>query len=111
MGEKTVLLEYLGDSPAMRIMDFLLDNRLFDYSKKQIIEGAGIGKVTFYTYWPRLEKAGFVKATRKFGKTTLYKLNENNPVIEELKKIEFMLIKETAPKKMKIAVKSRRAAR
>jgi len=106
MEEKSLLLEYFGENPMLRIIDFLLDNRLFDYSKKQIVEGAGIGKATFYKYWDRLEKKGIVKVTRSFGKTKLYKLNEQNPVVKKIMEIELAMIEETSPKKAK-AIASR----
>ena len=95
--EKSVLLEYLGDTPLLRIIDFLLENRLFDYSKKQIIEGTGLSKATFYKYWDRLLELGIVKVTRTFGKTKLYKLDENNPVVKKIMEVELALIEQTAP--------------
>jgi len=88
-------------------MDFLIDNRLFDYSKKQIIEGAGLGKATFYKYWKLLEERGIVKVTRSFGKTRLYKLNVENPLVKKLMEIELLLIEGSIPKKAKAAVRSR----
>ncbi len=94
---ESVLLEYMGDTPLLRIIDFLLENRLFDYSKKQIIDETGLAKATFYKYWERLLKAGIVKPTRSFGKTTLYKINEQNPAVKVLKKLELALIEMTAP--------------
>ena len=95
--EKSVLIEYLGDTPILRIIDFLLENRLFDYSKKQIIEGTGLAKATFYKYWDRLVELGIVKTTRSFGKTKLYKLDEQNLVVKEIKRLELALIEITAP--------------
>ena len=97
MEEKSILLEYFGDTPLLRIIDFLLENRLFDYSKKQIIEGTGLSKVTFYKYWDRLVELGVVKVTRTFGKTKLYKLDESNPVVKKTIEVELALIEQTAP--------------
>lgn len=91
MEENSVLIECLGDTPIIRIIDFLLENRLFDYSKKQIAEGSGIGKVTLFKYWGRLENISAVKIARKFGKTKLYKLNEGSPIIKKLIELELAL--------------------
>lgn len=101
--DESVLLEYLGDTPLLRIIDFLLENRLFDYSKKQIIDGTGLAKATFYKYWDRLLELGIVKATRSFGKTKLYKINEQSQVVKEIKKLELALIDMTAPSAGKAA--------
>ncbi len=95
--EKSVLIEYLSNTPILRIIDFLLENRLFDYSKKQIIDETGLAKATFYKYWDRLLELGIVKVTRSFGKTKLYKLNEKSPIIRELKRLELALIESTSP--------------
>jgi DNA-binding IclR family transcriptional regulator len=99
--DKSVLVLYLGDTPIIRIMDFLLENRLFDYSKKQIIEETGLAKATFYKYWERLVELKVVKVTRTFGKTKLYKLDEQNPVVKRLKDLELALIEITAPSAVK----------
>lgn len=99
--DKSVLVLYLGDTPIIRIMDFLLENRLFDYSKKQIIEETGLAKATFYKYWGRLIELKIVKVTRTFGKTKLYKLDEQNPVVKRLKDLELALIEITAPSAVK----------
>ena len=95
--EKSVMIEYFGDTPILRIIDFLLENRLFDYSKKQIIDETGLAKATFYKYWDKILELGIVKVTRSFGKTKLYKLNEKSPIIKELKRLELALIESTSP--------------
>ncbi len=74
----TVLTEYFGGHPMLRILEFLIENKIFDYSKKQIAEEVGISKVTFLKYFSKLEELGLVKVTRRFGKTKLYTLNESN---------------------------------
>jgi nucleoid-associated protein YejK len=89
--ESSVLIEYLGDHPLLKIIDFLLENRLFDYSKKQIAQGSEIGKVTLFKHWDKLEDVGIVKVTRKFGNTKLYKLNEENPVVKRIIDLELAL--------------------
>lgn len=38
MEKDSLLLKFLGKSPQLRIIDFLLDNKLLDFSKKEIIE-------------------------------------------------------------------------
>ncbi|HLC69182.1 MAG TPA: hypothetical protein VJH24_05055 [Candidatus Bilamarchaeaceae archaeon] len=95
--EEPLLIEYFGDTPILRIIDFLLENRLFDYSKKQIIDETGLAKATFYKYWDRLVELELVKVTRSFGKTKLYKLNESNPVVKKIKEVELALIEKTTP--------------
>src|SRR3989338_7159209 len=84
MKEESVLIEYFGDNPVIRITDFLIENKIFDYSKKQIMEETGLSKATLFKYFPKIEKAGITKASRKFGKTALYKINDENPVVKKI---------------------------
>ena len=91
--EKSVLIEFLGESPFAKILDFLVENRGFDYSKTEISKGAGVSWGSLYNVWPRLEKLGITAQTRTFGKTKLYKLNEKNPLVRKLLDLEITLIK------------------
>ena len=71
--EETLLIRSLGNSPSLRIVDFFLDNRLFDYTKNEIVENLEMGRATFFRYWKELERLGIVKVTRRIGKSNLYK--------------------------------------
>jgi len=44
----SILIKAFGRSPKLRILDFLLDYKLNDFTKKEIIEALGMSKVTFY---------------------------------------------------------------
>jgi len=102
MEDESVLIQAFGKSPKMRIIDFFLDNKLFDFSKKEIIEEVGMSKTTFYKIWDDIENFGIVEVSRKYGKTKLYKLNRKNPIVKELIKIERKLIRKTVPESEKI---------
>lgn len=91
MKDASVLIEYFGEHPIVKIIDFFLENRLFDYSKKQIAEGSDIGRATLFNHWSKLEKLGLVKVTRVFGGTKLYKLDETNIVIKRIIALELAL--------------------
>jgi len=93
--EETLLLKCLGNSPTLRIIDYFLDNRLFDYTKNEIIENMEIGRATFFKYWKELEEFGVVKVTRKVGKSKLYRLNEENEIVQKLVALDSVLCKKT----------------
>jgi len=103
-GDKSMFLEIFGESPVLKIIDYFLDNRLLDYSKKDVIEGTGIARGTFFKYWKNFEKFGIVKVSRSFGKTKLYKLNEANPTVKLLMATDWSIIKKTFDD-MKVPVK------
>ena len=88
---ETLLLKYLGASPILRIIDFFLDNPLFDFTKKEVIEALGMSKQTFYKYFSDIEKYGMVTVSRRIGKAKLYKINFENPMVKMLKEYETQL--------------------
>ena len=93
---ESILIKTLGNSPKLRIVDFFLDNPLFDFTKKEIIEALGMSKQTFYKYFPELEEYGMVKVSRKIGKAKLYKLNNEHPLVKMLREYETKMSKEIA---------------
>jgi predicted transcriptional regulator len=101
--DETLLLKYLGASPILRIIDFFLDNPLSDYSKNEIIKNLGMGRVTFFNYWKKLERSGAVKATRKVGRATMYQLDRENEIVKQLIQLDLVL----ARKSMEKAIKER----
>ncbi len=101
METPSVLVECFGRNPVLLVVDFLLENRLYDYSKQQISEGSGIGRVTLFNNWKKIEKLGILRETRRFGKTKLYKLNEGSPIAKKLIELELLLGEKAATKEEK----------
>lgn len=87
----SLLIRALGSTPKLRIIDYLLDYKLNDFTKKEIVEALGISKLTFYKYFKDLESLGLVTATRKIGRATLYKVNLKNPMVKMLIEYETKL--------------------
>ena len=84
MGDETLFLKFLRrDNSIIRVIDFLLDNEAFDYSKTDIAKGAGISRTTLLKIWKTLEDFGIVIETRKVGRAKMYKLNKNNPIVQK----------------------------
>lgn len=94
--ERSLLIEFLGDTPLIRVIDFLIENSTFDYTKTEIAENSGISRASIYNIWPTLEKFELVKKSRQIGNTTLYKLNKENPVVQKLIELDLKISKEYA---------------
>lgn len=58
--EKSLLIRVMGDYSCVRILDFLVDNKNFDYSKTDVCEGANVSPGSLYTIWHNLEESGIV---------------------------------------------------
>jgi DNA-binding transcriptional ArsR family regulator len=109
-GYDSLLIKALGSSPKLRILDYLLDYKLNDFTKKEIMEALGMSKLTFYKYFKDLQELGLVTATRKIGRATLYKVNLENPMTKMLIEYETklsLLIAEKEPEKMKKPIAAR----
>jgi DNA-binding transcriptional ArsR family regulator len=93
--EKSMLLEVIGDTPENRAIDFLLEGKGIDYSITDIAGGCEVSRPTVYKILPKLMKDGVVKAWRKIGRITLYRLNGQNEKVRALMKLEEILLKES----------------
>ncbi len=106
MAHKTIFLETFGDSPVLRVMDFLVVNEDFDYSMTDIANLSGVGYSTLKLFWNNLEKRNVVIKTRTVGKAKMYKLNTFNPVIKKFRDFYW----ETAKHKVRAGLKEKTIA-
>lgn len=87
-----MLIRFLGENPIFKIIDFLIEGKGIEVTKKDIIEGAEISRAALFKYWGQIEEQEIVLVARKFGKTKLYTLNAKNPIIRKLLELESILI-------------------
>ena len=93
--DKSILLEVIGDTVENRIIDFLIEGRGIDYTKKDIADNCEISRPTLYKVFPRLVKEGIIKPTRMIGRVQLCTLNTNNEKVKALLKLEEFLLKKS----------------
>ncbi len=84
----------LLDASARKVLEFLVENRAFDYSKEEIAEGSEISRPTLYRIWPLLGKNGIIAKTRKYGNAQLFKIDESNELVKVLIKLELAAVRE-----------------
>jgi|SRR3989344_2567968 len=94
MPEKSLFIELFGDSPTIKVLDYLLTEKGLDFSISDIARNSSIGRATLYRIWDDLIKNQIIIPTRVIGKSKLYKLNSQNPKIKKLVEIDNMLILE-----------------
>jgi len=83
--DKTVFLRIFGDSPILRVFDFLIVNEEFDYSMTDIAKLSGVGYATLKLFWKKLEEESIITNTRMVGKAKMYKINTNNPIMKKFR--------------------------
>ena len=109
MEKITIFRQALGNSPVIRVLDFLIEGRGLDYSLSDIADNANIGWTTLHRIWDNLLRLKMVIPTREIGRAKLFKLNEENPAIKELIKVYDTLLYQESEKhfnKMKVVVSS-----
>ena len=75
-------------SPMLKVLDFLMDNESFDYSKTDIAQGSGLSRTTLFKVWPKLEALELIAATRTMGQAKMYRLNKQNPIAKKLMELD-----------------------
>lgn len=95
MKGKSIFVEFFGDYPIIRVIDFLITFRHFDYNRKDIAKNSDVSWNTLKTIWNGLEKKKIVVKTRKVGKSQMYKLNIENPIVQNLLALDKKLMIES----------------
>ncbi len=83
MTEHSLFLDYLGDTPRMRVLQYLIEGRHFEYTLTDMLN-AGVSWGTINSLIPKFSKLGIVTKQRKIGRATLYKINKDNDFVKQL---------------------------
>ncbi|MAG47446.1 hypothetical protein CL617_02475, partial [archaeon] len=75
MKEESIFLDYVGDSPRMRVLQYLIEGRDFDYTLTDMLN-SGVSWGTLNQLMPKFFELEIVIKTRKIGRATLYKINQ-----------------------------------
>ena len=86
-------LEFLGDTPKTRLLEFLITGREFDYSLSDLAKNSDIGWSTLHRIFPLMEKQETIIKTREIGRAKLYKINEKNLEVKKLIELYDNLLK------------------
>jgi len=98
MEQKSIFLQTFGDYPLLRILDFLMYSRDFDYPITEIAKNSDVNFQTLKKVWPKLERNKIVMKTRSLGGSVLYKLNGDNPVVKKIVELNNFLCWQAAEK-------------
>jgi hypothetical protein len=90
--DESVFVKVFGNYPQVKVLDFLIENDIFDYSKTQIAELSGVSFNTLETFWSKLIETGIVKASRRVGNSRMFQLNKESPVVKKLLEIDKKLM-------------------
>ena len=80
----TAFVDVFGSSPLIKVLDFLMTYREFDYSLSDITKESGVGWNTLHLFFFRLVEKGIIRETRQVGRAKLYKLDTDSPIAKKL---------------------------
>ena len=82
-----------GDTPQLRVLDFLISFNFFDYPLTEIARNSNVSYNSLKSFFNDFVKSGIVIKTRKVGKSDYYKLNTDNLFVKNLIKLDWNLTK------------------
>ncbi len=92
MKEESIFLDVVGNSPPMRVLQYLIEGRELDYTLTDLAKNAGVSWGTLHKIFPALAKHKIVTQTREIGRAKLYKINEKNAIGKKFIDLYDMLI-------------------
>lgn len=69
------MYQIFGDAPAIKILDWLLENQEYDHSMKEISDGAELSMIVTKRNFDPLLQHGVVKVSRQIGRDSMYVLD------------------------------------
>ena len=90
---KSFFLMQFGDTPQLRVLDFLISFNFFDYPLTEIARNSNVSYNSLKVFFDDFIKSGIVIKTRKVGKSDYYKLNTENLFVQNLMKLDWNLTK------------------
>lgn len=96
----SLLLKAFGYSPKLKIIDIMLTNPFFDFSKEELARELAMSKQTLYKNFKDLEELGVVQYSRQIGRATMYTLNRQHPMVRKIDEMTDEISLQIAEKEM-----------
>ena len=77
----------------IKVLDFLITARDFDYSMTEIARNSGVGWSAFSVIFKKLLEKNIIKSTRTIGNAKMFKLNIESLAVQKLIKLDKELTK------------------
>ncbi len=82
--DKSIFVEFIGDTPTIRLFDFLITGRDFDYTLTDLAAKAGVSWSTLHRIFPQFIAHQVVREVRTVGRAKLYTLNASNLLVQKM---------------------------
>ena len=92
--DESAFMEYFGDTPRTRFLNFLIGNHFFDFNMTEIANESNISYNSLLVFFQGFLNKGIVIKTRRVGKSDMYKFNLENPIARNFLKFAWLLTKQ-----------------
>ena len=92
--DESAFLEYFGDTPKLRFLNFLIGNHFFDFNMTDMAREANISYNSLISFFQEFLDKGIIFKTRRVGKSDMYKLNMDNIIVQNFLKFAWFLTKQ-----------------
>lgn len=106
MKNSNAFLEFVGDTPTTRLLDFFITGREFDYTLTDLANKAGVSWTTLYRIFPYFLKNKIFIEVRQVGRARLYKLNTNNVLVKKIVDLHDSTLSAEMKSAQKIAIEA-----
>jgi len=83
--KESLVLRIYGNSPQMRIIDFLMEFPTNEFTSGEIIENIKMSKTTLYKCLDDLSVQGMIRLSKAKGKAIVCGIDMKNPIIQTIK--------------------------
>ena len=90
---KSFFLLQFGDTPQLRVLDFLIENHFWDFPMTEIARESNVSYNSIILFFDDWVKKSILVKTRKVGKSDYYKMNMENSFVLDLIKLNWKLVK------------------
>jgi len=90
---KSFFLMQFGDTPQLRVLDFLISFHFFDYPLTEIAKESNVSYNSLKSFFEEFINSKIVVKTRKVGKSAYFKLNLENNFIQNIIQLDWNLTK------------------
>jgi len=92
--DKSIFLSRFGDTPQLRVLDFLMGNYFFDYPVTEIARESNVSYNSLTKFFEEWVKVGILTRMRKVGKSDYFKLNVENEFVKNIMKLNWKMVKD-----------------
>ena len=101
---KSFFLEHFGDTPQLRVIDFLIENHFFDFPLTEIARGSNVSYNSIQKFINIFVDSGLLIKTRRIGKSDYFQINLKNHFVRNLLKLDWSLTKGSVLRENPVAV-------